>query len=146
MCPDIPMVILANFRRSWKSADWKSYSNRTIQRSPKLRTTSWPAKLYFPTSICRQFPANRFGGLSGILSTHTWTRTECPWYRTNAWGDGGGGRGRGGASVHSWVKKVARRTERVREWKRIAKCEKLKRVEKGGLSWLFVIAVRKRIG
>lgn len=50
--------------------------DRTVQRSPKLRTTpppprTTPAKLYFPTSICEQFPANRFGGLSGIFSTHT---------------------------------------------------------------------------
>lgn len=28
-------MVLANFRRSWKSADWKSYSDRTVQRDPR---------------------------------------------------------------------------------------------------------------
>jgi len=41
----------------------------------------------FPTSICGQFPVNRFAGLSGILFTHTRARTEYPWWRASAWGE-----------------------------------------------------------
>lgn len=136
-CRDNP-IALANFEQNWKSADWKvSYFVRsTAQRSPKLRTTPQPVKLYFSARICGQFPANRFGGLSGISFTHTWARTECPWWGASAWKGGGG--------VYSWAEKAARRRKRARKWKRMPECEKLKRVEKGGLSWLFVIAVRKR--
>lgn len=59
-----------------KSADWKVSPQRDRRRAHKgprnfALLPRLPAKLYFPAGICGQFPANRFGGLSGISFTHT---------------------------------------------------------------------------
>lgn len=120
-------IVLAKFAESWQSADWKvSYSDRRYKGRRNFALARNQRNFIFSASICGQFPANRFAGLSGILFTHTRARTEHPWWRASAWGD----------DVEGVWAFTHERKRSPTEWKelacskRMAKYEKLRRVER----------------
>lgn len=120
-------IALAKFVGSWQSADRKvSYCDRRYKGRRNFALARNQRNFIFPASICGQFPANRFAGLSGILFTHTRAGTECPWWRASAWGDDAEGVW---AFTHERKRTPAERKELVCS-KRMAEYEKLGRVER----------------